>query len=390
MRKGIHGPFGGRRCECLADFCDTAQKDLNFCGDSEQADLFSKAVNCLEKTGGKRIEIDFAPFREVANLLYEGPWLAERLAAISIFLEKKTSDVCGVTRTILEGGARFTAVEYFQAVERLKSLREKCLQTFSEAEALVVPTMPTIPTAAAVQADSIGWSRRLGYYTNFANLLRLAAVAVPTGFTSNGLPGGMTLLAPAGSERRLCELGMAWQRRVNLPQGATEFSLPTAAADGSSNAWATPVRSKVGTAGQVRDGHVRVAVAGAHLRGQPLHAELLRVGGRFVSACCTGPHYRFLAFMDLDPPRPGLLRDEDRAGRISVEIYDLPMEGFGRLVASVAPPLAIGTVELADGQSVKGFLCESWAGASAEDITDFGGWIAFRERLDRPATIACN
>ncbi len=201
-------------------FATPRDKEREFFGDEEQAALFHNAVAELQRSGAKRIEIDFAPFREVANLLYEGPWLAERLAAIKDFLDKKTSDVCAATRTILEGGARFTAVDYFKAIERLKVLRKTCLEAFAEAEALVVPTMATIPTAEAVRGDSIGWSRRLGYYTNFANLLQLAALAVPTGFTANGLPGGMTLLAPAGSEHLLCERGMDWQRRADLPLGA--------------------------------------------------------------------------------------------------------------------------------------------------------------------------
>lgn len=126
-------------------------------------------------------------------------------------------------------------------------------------------------------------------------------------------------------------------------------------------------------------GMVRVAVAGAHLSGQPLHKDLLQCGARFVRSCRTAAHYRFLALMDLKPPKPGLLRDQERAGAAAVEIYDLPIEGFGALVASVAPPLAIGTIELEDGEAVKGFLCESFAAASARDITDFGGWVAFRE-----------
>ena len=130
---------------------------------------------------------------------------------------------------------------------------------------------------------------------------------------------------------------------------------------------------------------MRVAVAGAHLSGQPLHPDLRRCGARFVRTCRTAPRYRFVALMDLDPPRPGLLRDEPRSGAAQVEIYDLPFEGFGKLVASVAPPLAIGTIELADGESVKGFLCESWAAARARDITDFGGWLAFRHHLNHTA-----
>jgi allophanate hydrolase len=229
--------------------------------------------------------------------------------------------------------------------------------------------MPTLPTLSEVQADSLGWSRRLGTYTNFANLLGLCALAVPAALTKRGLAVGITLLGRAGSEQRLCEIGMAWQRQSGLQLGATGIKLP---ADGPPhpNLWAARA-----------EGHVRLAVAGAHLRGQPLHAALCRFGARFVSACRTAPKYRFFAFMDLDPPRPGLLRADDGAGRVAVEIYDLPMEGFGRLVASVAPPLAIGTVELEDGATVKGFLCESWAARGARDITDFGGWVAFRDHV---------
>jgi allophanate hydrolase len=357
----------GMESASLRVFATPRDKNLEFYGDAEQAGLFFAAIAELEQSGAKRIEVDFAPFRQVAELLYEGPWLAERLVPLDDFFRKNTADVHPVTRAIIQDGARFSALDYFKAVERLKTLQTQCLKAFAEAEALVVPTMPTIPTAAAVQADSRGWSRRLGHYTNFANLLRLAALAVPSGFTPAGLPAGITFLGPAGSEERLCGLGISWQRRLNLPLGATGVSIPVAEAP------------RAGTAAPVAAGQVRVAVAGAHLRGQPLHSDLLRVGARFVRACRTGPHYRFMAFMDLDPPRPGLLRDEDRAGRIDVEIYDLPLEGFGRLVASVAPPLAIGTIDLADGESVKGFLCESWAAESAEDITDFGGWVAFRE-----------
>jgi allophanate hydrolase len=135
-------------------------------------------------------------------------------------------------------------------------------------------------------------------------------------------------------------------------------------------------------------GYVRLAVAGAHLCGQPLHADLRATGARYVRTCRTAPRYRFVAFMDLHPPRPGLLKDYERAGTAIVEIYDLPVAGFGKLVDSVAPPLAIGTVELQDGEMVKGFLCESWDAARARDITDFGGWVKFQEHLDeasRPA-----
>jgi allophanate hydrolase len=181
------------------------------------------------------------------------------------------------------------------------------------------------------------------------------------------LPTGITLLGPPGSERRLCEIAMAWQRQLDLPLGATGNRLPAASARNVRKSVASPA-----------EGYVRVSVAGAHLQGQPFHAALCKLGARFVRACRTAPKYRFYGFMELSPPRPGLLATHEQGGAITVEIYDLPFEGFGRLVASVAPPLAIGTVELEDGESVKGFLCESCAARKARDITEFGGWLAFR------------
>jgi allophanate hydrolase len=351
------------------DFALPRPEDLEFFGDDGQAELFRKAVLGLEAMGGRRHSIDLQPFREVAALLYEGPWLAERRAGALDFLIEHAADLHPVTRAVLDGGMRYTAVDVFQGLARLKALAPKCLAVFDQADILLVPTLPTIPTLAETQADSIAWSRRLGYYTNFVNLLGLAAVSVPAGFTARGLPGGFTLIGPPGRERFLCELALLWQRHSNLPLGATgrHLSVPRPSDDQPAYRPLAPDQ-------------VRVAVAGAHLRGQPLHPDLRRTGARFVRTCRTAARYRFAALLDLKPPRPGLIRDDRRPGAVSVEIYDLPYEGFGKLVASVAPPLAIGTIELEDGEAVKGFLCESWAAARARDITDFGGWVAFLSR----------
>ncbi len=349
-------------------FAVPRDEDLEFFGDAGQEALFRGAVEQLARLGGRRLAIDFRPFQQVGALLYDGPWVAERLAALGEFLAEHRDDVYPVTRAIIEGGAAYSAVDFIRARDRLASLREPCLRALESAGGtLVVPTAPAVPTLADVRADSVAWSRRLGTYTNFANLLGLAAVAVPGGFTPKGVPGGITLLGPGGSDRKLCRLAQAWQRQTDLPLGATGRRMSNRAATVP-----TPVPPPA-------EGFVRVAVAGAHLRGQPLHPQLLKTGARFVRACRTAPRYRFIALMDLSPPRPGLLRDEGRAGSMRVEIFDLPTAGFGALVHSVAPPLAIGTVELADGEAVKGFLCESYAAARARDITDYGGWVAFLE-----------
>jgi allophanate hydrolase len=345
-------------------------EDLEFFGDGDYKTSFHQTIRCMQ-LGWQRSTFDFQPFREVASLLYEGPWLAERLAGLSDFMRDHAADMHPVTRTVIQGGARYSAADYFRASYRLKELREICLKVFDQADMLVVPTMPTCPSLANVQSDSAGWSRRLGHYTNFVNLLGLAAIAVPAAFTERGLPFGITMIGPAGSDERLLEWGMTWQRLVNLPLGATRQAIP--AKNNQPNAVATNV---------VPEGHVRLAVAGAHLRGQSLHPALRELGGRFVRVDRTAAQYRFLAFTDLDPPRPGLLRDPERAGSIQIELYDLPMAAFGALVDSVAPPLSIGTIELEDGTFVKGFLCESWAARKAQDITDFGSWAAFLSRKD--------
>jgi allophanate hydrolase len=352
----------------LMRFATPREQDLDFLGDLESEELFRNSVKRLEQGGAHRTSVDLTPFQEVASLLYDGPWVVERLESLEAFLSTHASEMNPVVRAIVEGATKYRAVDVFRGIYRLNELRDICLKVFDDAEVLMVPSAPTLPTIAQVQADSLGWSRNLGKYTNFVNLLGLSALALPGGFTTAGLPAGITLIGPAGGERRLCEIGMAWERQLDLQLGATGFRLPPA---GVSNTGPVPPG----------DDYIRVAVAGAHLGGQPLHAVLCGWGARFVRLSRTAPKYRFLALLELDPPRAGLLHTPERGGAVALELYDLPVVGFGRLVASVAPPLAIGTIELEDGEHVKGFLCESWAAGTARDITDFGGWRAYQEHL---------
>jgi allophanate hydrolase len=354
----------------LATFATPREEDLDFLGDVDSAALFRNSVKRLEQGGAHRTSVDLTPFQEVAALLYDGPWVVERLASLESFLSTHASEFNPVVRAIVEGATRYKAVDVFRGIYRLKALRDLCLKVFDDAEVLMVPSAPTLPTMAQVQADSLGWSRNLGKYTNFVNLLGLSALALPGGFTTAGLPTGITLIGPAGDERRLCEIGMAWERQLDLPLGATGANLRFA---GRSNTGPVPP-------GEDR---IRVAVGGAHLSGQPLHAALCGWGARFVRASRTAPKYRFLALMELDPPRAGLLHTPELGRAVALELYDLPVAGFGRLVASVAPPLAIGTVELEDGERVKGFLIESSAASAARDITEFGGWRGYRRHLEQ-------
>ena len=264
---------------------------------------------------------------------------------------------------------RYSAVDVFKGLARLRRLRTVCLQAFERGRSAGGADHADHAALAEVQADSLGWSRRLGHYTNFANLLRLAALAVPGGFTPCGLPGGITCSARPAANARLCELGLSWQRTLEADRSVQPVKSSSASG------------SRRGEAGRRPRGAGSRRGGGRYLRGQPLHPALLQTGAASSAPAAQPPRYRFMALMDLPPPRPGLLRDDDAAGAVAVEIYDLPLAGFGALVASVAPPLAIGTVELEDGEAVKGFLCESCAAALARDITEFGGWLAFREHL---------
>ncbi len=354
----------------LTTFATPSEKDLDFLGDLECEEVFKSSVKRLVQGGAHRINVDLTPFQAVASLLYDGPWVVERLASLEGFLKTHASEMNPVVRAIVEGATKFSAVDVFRGIYRLKELRDICLKVFDEAEVLVVPSTPTLPTLAQVQADSLGWSRKLGMYTNFVNLLGLSALALPGAFTKAGLPTGITLIGPARGERRLCEVGMAWQRQLDLQLGATAAKLPSA---GRPNVGIVPLA----------DDHVRAAVAAAHLKGQPLHGDLLRFNARFVRLARCAPKYRFLAVIESKPPRAGLEHTADGRGNVEVEVYDLPFEGFGRLVASVAPPLAIGTVELEDGERVKGFLIESSAARTARDITEFGGWRGYQRHLER-------
>ena len=179
---------------------------LVFFGNVEAPQLFQQAIEKLEKAGGKAVEIDFAPFIETAQLLYEGPWVAERYAAIRKFFDAKPEAIFPTTRQIISNAAKFSAVDTFNAMYKLKALQRKAEAVWSEIDLVVTPTAGTIYTIAEVQADPVQTNTNLGYYTNFMNLLDLAAIAVPTGFYGNGIGFGITLSAPAFSDNALLNL----------------------------------------------------------------------------------------------------------------------------------------------------------------------------------------
>jgi allophanate hydrolase len=337
---------------------------LEFFGDSAASAAFADAVAALCALGGQPVRIDFAPFREAARLLYEGPWVAERLVAAGRLLRECPDQLEPSVRGILAGAHRFTATEVFAAQESLTLIDRRTRVTWQEVDLLVTPTAPTMYSIAQVASDPLHLNTNLGYYTNFTNLLDLCALAVPAGFRADKLPFGITLLAPRGRDAALVSLGDAFHRACNATVGV--FPWPDARTPAPEHQVAGPSQ-------------FQVAVLGAHLSGEPLNHQLIELGATLVRAARTAPSYRLFELPSTTPSKPGLVRCPDRGAAIALEIWQLSAEGLGRLVSQVSAPLCIGTIDLEDGERVHGFLCEEHAVRDARDISDFGGWRAFRQ-----------
>jgi allophanate hydrolase len=316
---------------------------LKFFGDDETPLLFRKAIEKLESIGGIRTNIDFTPFREAAALLYSGPWVAERYAAVGDFLQMRSEGVNEVVKNIILGATKYSAIDAYRSAYKLEALKQDAARAWKEMDILLLPTAGTIYRRETVMADPIRLNSNLGFYTNFVNLMDLAAIAVPAGFRSDGLPFGVSLIGPAFSDEALMQVGARYLGEVSADSR-------------------TP------------PGCVLVAVCGAHLSGQPLNHQLTDRGARRTRSCRTAGDYRLYA-LDTVPPKPGLVRDPGFSSPgIEVEVWAVPEHEFGGFVAAVPPPLAIGTVKLDDGTAVKGFICEAAGIFKAEEITRFGSW----------------
>jgi allophanate hydrolase len=295
--------------------------------------------------------VDISLFLEIARLLYDGPWVAERAAALRDAVEQRPDILHPVTRTILEGGLSRRTVDAFDAFHRLAEAKRAVDNLFREYDALLLPTVPFCPTLAELAADPIGVNSQLGTYTNFVNLCDLAAIAVPAGFDGNGLPIGVTLIGPAWSEGRLAALADSVHRANVDRVGATHMSLPAPASPDA-----------------LAPDETLLFCIGAHMSGLPLNHQLTELGGRFLRAAQTTPQYRLYALGN----RPGMVRAADGAA-IEGEAWALPTSSVGALLAQVPPPLGFGTVQLSDGACL-GFLAEAEGIAGARDITGHGGW----------------
>ncbi|MET4663520.1 allophanate hydrolase [Sphingomonas sp. PvP056] len=325
-------------------------------GDLEAERLYDKAIACLAANGAELVEIDMTPLNEAAQLLYGGPWVAERTAALKAVLAADPADLDPVVREVVAGGLDLRAVDLFNGIYRLAALRRAAEIMWESIDVLVLPTTGTTYRVAEMRAAPIALNSNLGAYTNFVNLLDMAAIAVPAGARDNGTGFGITLIGPAGTDQAL--------------MAASEAYLDAAAL-------APP--PPLDLEGRMQT--VKLAVVGAHLKDMPLHWQLTSRDAVFVEATHTAPTYTLYAMADSVPPKPALVNvgAEDGAA-IAVEVYELDVAAFGSFVVDVPPPLAIGSVTLADGSTVKGFVAEPRATVGAEDITALGGWRAYVAR----------
>ena len=335
---------------------------LVFGGDAQAEAAFAAGLKDLESLVPGRSAVDMTPLFETAKLLYHGPWVGERWAATRATIETQPEAMLDVTRAIVDQAKAFSAADAFDGQYRLAELRREAEAVFAAIDVLVVPTFPRPRTLADLVADPVGPNSELGTYTNFVNLLDLCALAVPGRFRSDGLPAGVTLIAPAGRDGLLASLGAALHAAADVPMGATGAPLP-----------ARFVPETV-----LAEGEIEIVVVGAHLSGLPLNHELTSRGGRFLRTVPTAPDYRFFALPGGPPFRPGLLRVAAGEGSsVETEVWALPAAGFGTFVAGIPAPLGIGTIRLADGTVPKGFLAEPEGVRDAQDISHLGGWRAF-------------
>ena len=322
-------------------------------GDSQSEYLYERALDRLAATA-EIVELDITPLLDAARLLYGGPWVAERTAAMESLLAENPAAIDETVRSIVEPGRDMSAVELWNGIYRLAELKRHAGEMWQSVDLLAFPTTGTTYRVAELLAAPIALNSNLGLYTNFVNLLDMAAVAVPAGARGNGTGFGITLIGPADSDRGLLAAAEAYLAAAELPAPPP-----------------LDLEGKMET--------VKLAVVGAHLKDMPLHWQLTSRDANFVGAFETAPSYRLYAMAGSLPPKPALVHSEDGSS-IEVEVYELDVAAFGSFVAEVPPPLVIGTVTLADGSSVKGFVAEPRATNGAEDITHLGGWRAFIAR----------
>ena len=336
---------------------------------SGYAEPYAQVLAHVLGLGHTLVPVDFEPLHRTADLLYAGPWVAERHSVVESLLARDPEALEPTVRTIIGSATRFSATDAFRAQYALKALQGETAAIWNAIDVLLVPTAPSHPRFTDVAEDPIGVNAALGMYTNFVNLLGWCALAVPAGRTASGLPFGVTFIAPANHDAALAAWGRAWQQSIDLPLGAASARL------GDDEAPGIALKQPA-----VRES-LPLAVVGAHLSGMPLNGQLRERGARLLRTTTTSPHYRLYALPGGTPPKPGLVRASVGGHAIALEVWEMPTASVGSLLALIPPPLGLGSVELGDGNHVHGLVCEAHAAAHASDISSFGGWRAYIQSL---------
>lgn len=369
-------PFS-RRTACTVDFESSPlsagyhfgvlrRSDLPGYIDDCTEELYRAGIARLEELGGLPVPIDFTPFREVARLLYSGPWLAERTVAVGSFIRSHPETVLDVVREIILGGEKYTACDAFLAQHRLQTLIRDVGKIFSGIAYIALPTAPRSYRIQEAIDRPFGVNSELGYFTNFVNLLDLCAISVPAGEFSSGVPFGLSLVAPAWHDAFIIRVAKTFLRESSSEGGVG--TMPNMIIGKS--------RAAVGD-------RVDIAVVGAHGSGQPLNHEILEIGGFLRSRTRTDKSYRLYLLPGPSPSRPGLIRVEDGSGyRIQLEIWSIPAISLYHLLRRSASPLGIGSITLEDQTTVKGFICEGYVAKAAKDISEYGSWINYRAAVE--------
>ena len=344
-----------------------------FTGDAGYGPAFESAIEHLRSLSHEVVPIDFASLHAVADLLYEGPWVAERHIVVEALLERDAAALDPVVRTVLETARGFSASDAFRGLYRLREAQRAARVLWGKFDLLMVPTAPGHPRHAEIDAEPLSVNAQLGTYTNFVNLLGWCALALPAGTAAHGLPFGVTFIAPAGGDAALARFGVEWQSSLDLPLGATGVTRP-----------ARPDLEPSPELAVAQDAHwpaseptLPLVVVGAHLSGLPLNGQLKERGATLNRCTRTAATYRLFALPGTVPPKPGMVRVAEGGAAIEVEVWDMPMAALGSFLALVKAPLGLGSVELADGTVAHGFLCEAHRLAAAVDITSYGGWRSY-------------
>jgi allophanate hydrolase len=349
-------------------------QEPEFFGDLKATAAYERALEMARRLGAELVRIDFSPFLELSALLYESSWVAERFVTLEPLLRCDPDSVHPTVRAVVGQAANFSAADTFRAEYQRARLAGLIAKAMNDLDGLLVPTAPTVFTIDEVLADPIALNAKLGIYSSFANFADLCALALPAGMRADGLPAGITLLAPAWHDRALADFGLRWQR------GLSASTIHTTLGATGRRYRAPRHGSRLAPANAIR-----IAVVGAHLEGMPLNHQLTSRGAAFVETTATADEYRLFALADSAPLKPGLVRAAagEHGASIEIELWDLPTALFGSFAAEIPPPLAIGNVILRDGQIVKGFICEQYGLTDAREITSFGGWRAYLASLPR-------